>query len=85
MQSILSVFITAYFRFQLRSCKKRDFFSSSMTAQKIQNAKILPRVLKPILYLEEKYMKMKSRFEFDKARNIFFHPFHVSEKSSVRK
>lgn len=56
-----------------------------MTAQKIQKAKILPRVLKPILYLEEKYMKMKSRFEFDKARNIFFHPFHVSEKSSVRK
>lgn len=56
-----------------------------MTAQKIQKAKILPTVLKPILYLEEKYMKMKSRFEFDKAWNIFFQPFHVSEKSSVRK
>lgn len=52
MQSILSVFIAAYFKFQPRSYKKRDIFSSSsMAAHKIQRAKILPTVLKLILYL----------------------------------
>jgi len=42
-----------------------------MAAQKIQRAKILPKVLKPMLHLGRELQENKRRFEFDKAWNIF--------------